>query len=105
MVKAGRLGQKTLVGFYKYKDQQGRGEPDPTLAGIVKPLIRKQEKLTEQQISSRLFLPMVLEATRVLAERKVRDPRDVDLGLIYGIGFPPFKGGLLFWPTRSAPAS
>jgi hypothetical protein len=40
---------------------------------------------------------MVLEATRILEEKIVRDVRDVDLGLIYGIGFPPFKGGLLFW--------
>ena len=42
-------------------------------------------------------LPMVLEATRILDENIVRDPRDVDLGLIFGTGFPPFKGGLLFW--------
>ncbi|HVC97414.1 MAG TPA: 3-hydroxyacyl-CoA dehydrogenase NAD-binding domain-containing protein [Pirellulales bacterium] len=97
MVKAGRLGQKSLAGFYKYKDKLGRGEPDAQLADVVKPLVRKQEKLTQDQITSRLFLPMVLEATRILSERKVRDPRDVDLGLIYGIGFPPFKGGLLFW--------
>jgi len=97
MVKAGRLGQKSLAGFFKYKDKLGRGEPDAQLADVVKPLVRKQEKLSQEQISSRLFLPMVLEATRILAERKVRDPRDVDLGLIYGIGFPPFKGGLLFW--------
>jgi 3-hydroxyacyl-CoA dehydrogenase/enoyl-CoA hydratase/3-hydroxybutyryl-CoA epimerase/3-hydroxyacyl-CoA dehydrogenase/enoyl-CoA hydratase/3-hydroxybutyryl-CoA epimerase/enoyl-CoA isomerase len=97
MVASGRLGQKTLVGFYKYKDKQGRGEPDPSLADVVRPLVRKQEKLSEEQITSRLFLPMVLEATRILNERKVRDPRDVDLGLIFGIGFPPFKGGLLFW--------
>ena len=40
---------------------------------------------------------MIVEATRILDERIVRDPRDVDLGLIYGCGFPPFKGGLLFW--------
>jgi 3-hydroxyacyl-CoA dehydrogenase/enoyl-CoA hydratase/3-hydroxybutyryl-CoA epimerase/3-hydroxyacyl-CoA dehydrogenase/enoyl-CoA hydratase/3-hydroxybutyryl-CoA epimerase/enoyl-CoA isomerase len=54
-------------------------------------------KFTEEQIQHRLFLPMLLEATRILEEKKVRDPRDIDLGLIYGIGFPPFKGGLLFW--------
>ena len=40
---------------------------------------------------------MVLEATRILEAKVVRDPRDVDLGLIFGVGFPPFKGGLLFW--------
>ena len=40
---------------------------------------------------------MVLEATRILEEKVVRDVRDVDLGLIFGVGFPPFKGGLLFW--------
>ena len=44
-----------------------------------------------------MFLPMLLEATRVLAEKIARDARDVDLGLIFGLGFPPFKGGLLFW--------
>jgi 3-hydroxyacyl-CoA dehydrogenase/enoyl-CoA hydratase/3-hydroxybutyryl-CoA epimerase/3-hydroxyacyl-CoA dehydrogenase/enoyl-CoA hydratase/3-hydroxybutyryl-CoA epimerase/enoyl-CoA isomerase len=98
MVKAGRLGQKTGVGFFAYKDKkEGRGAPDPTLADVVKPLLRGQTRLSEQQIVERLFLPMVLEATRILEEHKVRDSRDVDLGLIYGIGFPPFKGGLLFW--------
>ena len=49
------------------------------------------------------MLPMLLEATRVLAEKLVRDPRDVDLGLIYGIGFPPFRGGLLFWADTLGP--
>ena len=49
------------------------------------------------EITHRLFLPMLLEATRVLEDRIVRDVRDVDLGLIFGLGFPPFKGGLLHW--------
>lgn len=97
MVQAKRLGQKTGIGFFVYKDKKGRGEPDPTLGDLLRPLVRKQEKLSQDQIIARMFLPMVLEATRILAEGKVRDPRDVDLGLIFGIGFPPFKGGLLFW--------
>jgi 3-hydroxyacyl-CoA dehydrogenase/enoyl-CoA hydratase/3-hydroxybutyryl-CoA epimerase/3-hydroxyacyl-CoA dehydrogenase/enoyl-CoA hydratase/3-hydroxybutyryl-CoA epimerase/enoyl-CoA isomerase len=53
--------------------------------------------LDKKELESRLFLPMLLEATRVLEEGIVRDVRDVDLGLIFGIGFPPFRGGLLFW--------
>lgn len=97
MVEARRLGQKTGVGFFSYGDKKGKGQPDPTLATIIDPLIRKKEKFAPEQIEHRLFLPMVLEATRILAENVVRDPRDVDLGLIFGTGFPPFKGGLLYW--------
>jgi 3-hydroxyacyl-CoA dehydrogenase/enoyl-CoA hydratase/3-hydroxybutyryl-CoA epimerase/enoyl-CoA isomerase len=40
---------------------------------------------------------MFLEATRVLEEGIVREPADVDMGLILGIGFPPFRGGILRW--------
>jgi hypothetical protein len=40
---------------------------------------------------------MLLEATRILEEEIVREPGHVDMGLILGIGFPPFRGGLLHW--------
>lgn len=98
MVEHKRLGQKTGAGFYKYAgSKKGKGEVDPTVETILGPLRRKQEKFNTEQIQNRLFLPMVLEASRILDEKIVRDPRDVDLGLIFGTGFPPFKGGLLFW--------
>ncbi|HTM56710.1 MAG TPA: 3-hydroxyacyl-CoA dehydrogenase family protein, partial [Pirellulales bacterium] len=65
---------------------------------LIKQYVNKNpQKFTQEQITARLFLPMVLEATRILEAKVVRDPRDVDLGLIFGVGFPPFKGGLLFW--------
>ena len=44
-----------------------------------------------------MFLAMLLEATRTLEEGIMREPADVDMGLILGIGFPPFKGGVLRW--------
>ncbi len=97
LVKAGRLGQKSGAGFFAYKDRSGRGTPDPAANEIIKSCVRKQEKFTSEQIIARLFLPMVLEATRILEDKVVRDARDVDLGLIFGTGFPPFKGGLLYW--------
>ena len=40
---------------------------------------------------------MLTEASRVLTEGIVREPGDVDMGLILGIGFPPWRGGLLHW--------
>jgi len=98
LVKAGRLGQKSGAGFFAYKDARGRGTPDPEAEKIVQQYVRKgPQKFTTEQIQHRLFLPMVLEATRILEAKVVRDVRDVDLGLIFGVGFPPFKGGLLFW--------
>jgi 3-hydroxyacyl-CoA dehydrogenase/enoyl-CoA hydratase/3-hydroxybutyryl-CoA epimerase/3-hydroxyacyl-CoA dehydrogenase/enoyl-CoA hydratase/3-hydroxybutyryl-CoA epimerase/enoyl-CoA isomerase len=97
LMKAGRLGQKSLAGFFRYKHHTARGEHDAEFDRLIAPLLREPKQLARDDIANRLFLPMVLEATRVLEEQIVRDVRDVDLGLIYGIGFPPFKGGLLFW--------
>jgi 3-hydroxyacyl-CoA dehydrogenase/enoyl-CoA hydratase/3-hydroxybutyryl-CoA epimerase/3-hydroxyacyl-CoA dehydrogenase/enoyl-CoA hydratase/3-hydroxybutyryl-CoA epimerase/enoyl-CoA isomerase len=97
LVKAGRLGQKSGSGFFAYKDKKGRGTPDPEVEKLLKTYVRKEQKFTAEQITHRLFLPMVLEATRILEAKVVRNVRDVDLGLIFGVGFPPFKGGLLFW--------
>ena len=104
MVKANRLGRKTGVGFFSYQNKKQRPEPDPSLADVVAPYLREHAPFTAEEITSRLFLPMLLEATRVLEDKIVRDPRDVDLGLIFGLGFPAFKGGLLFWADSVGPA-
>ena len=97
MVKSGRLGQKTGRGFYLHHDRRKGALPDPELEGFLAPYVRGRKELSMEQLTMRLFLPMLLEATRVLEERIVRDPRDVDFGLIFGLGFPAFRGGLLFW--------
>jgi 3-hydroxyacyl-CoA dehydrogenase/enoyl-CoA hydratase/3-hydroxybutyryl-CoA epimerase/3-hydroxyacyl-CoA dehydrogenase/enoyl-CoA hydratase/3-hydroxybutyryl-CoA epimerase/enoyl-CoA isomerase len=97
MVKLGRLGQKSGKGFFSYQNKKGRAEDDPEVEKLIATYRRGGTKLTREQMQSRLFLPMLLEATRMLAERIVRDVRDVDLGLIFGLGFPPFQGGLLYW--------
>lgn len=97
MYKKGRLGQKSGAGFFKYEGGSSRGKPDPEVDEIIQQRRRGEQRFTQDELTARLFLPMLLEATRILQEDLVRDPRDVDLALIYGIGFPPFRGGLLFW--------
>jgi 3-hydroxyacyl-CoA dehydrogenase/enoyl-CoA hydratase/carnithine racemase len=104
LVKAGRLGEKTGRGFYRHTQRKrGKLELDPELAPLIAPYIRGKSELDRDAVQRRLMLPMVLEATRILAERLVRDVRDVDLGMIFGLGFPPFRGGLLWWADQIGP--
>lgn len=100
LVKAGRLGQKSGKGFFAYDNPKKKGTPDPELRNFIDPYMKETRAFEAEQIMHRLFLPMLLEATRILQDRIVRDVRDVDLGLIFGLGFPPFKGGLLHWADR-----
>ena len=51
--------------------------------------------MDETEIQMRVVLPMINEASIILEEGIVNSPSEVDLGLIFGIGFPPFRGGLL----------
>lgn len=96
LVSMGRLGQKSGAGFYKY-GKGLKGDDDPALAPILAKHQREKRTFTTDELQQRLFLPMVNEAARVLAEGIVRDPVDLDMGLILGIGFPPWRGGLLRW--------
>jgi 3-hydroxyacyl-CoA dehydrogenase/enoyl-CoA hydratase/3-hydroxybutyryl-CoA epimerase/3-hydroxyacyl-CoA dehydrogenase/enoyl-CoA hydratase/3-hydroxybutyryl-CoA epimerase/enoyl-CoA isomerase len=104
LVKQGRLGQKSGRGFFSYQNKKGKAEEDPAVAPIIAGYRRSERKFTRDELTQRLFLPMLLEATRMLEDKIVRDVRDVDLGLIFGLGFPPFKGGLLYWADTIGPA-
>ncbi len=97
MAKAGRLGQKSGAGFRRHAGKKAAA--DPAFAAILDPHRTGEQTPTPspEAITDRLFLPMLLEATRVLEEGIVREPADVDMGLILGIGFPPFRGGILRW--------
>ncbi|HZY86916.1 MAG TPA: 3-hydroxyacyl-CoA dehydrogenase NAD-binding domain-containing protein, partial [Gemmataceae bacterium] len=96
LVAAGRLGQKSGAGFYSYA-KGPRGADDPALEAILARCRTGRREISKEEITDRLFLPMLTEASRVLTEGIVREPGDVDMGLILGIGFPPFRGGLLRW--------
>jgi 3-hydroxyacyl-CoA dehydrogenase / enoyl-CoA hydratase / 3-hydroxybutyryl-CoA epimerase / enoyl-CoA isomerase len=94
LIKAGRLGRKSGAGLRKF-GARGKAEPDPAIAGLLARHKTGGRTPEEPEITDRLFLAMLLEATRVLEEGIVRSPADLDMGLILGIGFPPFKGGVL----------
>jgi len=100
MYKKGRLGRKSGAGFFSYASGtawDGPSRPDPGVEQLIAQWARPAQPLTPETITHRLILPMVLEATRLLEEGKVRHPGDVDLAVLFGLGFPHARGGLLYW--------
>lgn len=92
LVGAGRLGQKTGRGFYRYRSGK-RLHPDGENYRLVGD--PESRKLPPETLQERMVLAMINEAAICLQEGVVREPRDVDVAMVMGTGFPPFRGGLL----------
>ncbi|PKA62965.1 Glyoxysomal fatty acid beta-oxidation multifunctional protein MFP-a [Apostasia shenzhenica] len=104
MLKDKRSGEASGKGFYKY-DERRKISPDPE----IKKYIEKSRsaagvtpdpelmKLSDKDIIEMVFLPVVNEACRVLDEGVVVKASDLDIGSIMGMGFPPYRGGIIFW--------
>jgi 3-hydroxyacyl-CoA dehydrogenase/enoyl-CoA hydratase/3-hydroxybutyryl-CoA epimerase len=87
-----RLGKKGGLGFYRWKGER-RLRPDPHVYALVAE--RGGRVAPEGEAVDRMVLPMVNEAALCLAEGIARTPADIDLAMVTGTGFPPFRGGLL----------
>ncbi len=104
LYKANRFGQKNGKGFYTFSiDAKGKPkkEVNPEIYAV---LGQDQSKLnttiTDQEIIDRLMLPFIFESSRCLSEKIVDHSYELDLAMLTGLGFPPFRGG----PMRYAQA-
>lgn len=90
-----RLGKKNKRGFYLYDDKGKQLSADRGIYSELK-LVMPSNPLTEKECLERGIFTMINEAALALIEdRIVNSPDDVDLAMIMGTGFPPFRGGLL----------
>jgi 3-hydroxyacyl-CoA dehydrogenase/enoyl-CoA hydratase/3-hydroxybutyryl-CoA epimerase len=92
LIAAGRLGKKNGKGMYVYAGKQK--EFDPKVYEILGVTPRFGILAVEEMVE-RCILPMINEASRCLEEGIVTSAAEVDLAMIMGTGFPPFRGGLL----------
>jgi len=94
LLAAGRLGRKGGSGFYDYENGKRRGPSAEAyeILGVRRPEV---SALPGDLIETRLVLPMINEAAFCLSEGVVHSPARLDLAMIFGTGFPPFRGGLL----------
>ena len=96
MFENNRYGQKNGVGFYKYeKDKRGKPKKvvDEETYALIKPVVSEPQEYTPEDIIARCMIPMCIEIARCLEEGIVDTPNEADMGLIMGLGFPPFRGG------------
>jgi 3-hydroxyacyl-CoA dehydrogenase/enoyl-CoA hydratase/3-hydroxybutyryl-CoA epimerase/enoyl-CoA isomerase len=91
-----RLGQKNGKGYYAYvPDKKGkpRKTVDPTTYELIKGVVAGRKDFAPEEIVARCMVPMVNEVGRCLEEKIVATPQEADMALLYGVGFPPFRGG------------
>jgi 3-hydroxyacyl-CoA dehydrogenase / enoyl-CoA hydratase / 3-hydroxybutyryl-CoA epimerase len=87
-----RVGKKGGSGLYLY-DEGKRKEPDPEVYKVLG--IRSPHPADAKAVVERMVLPMINEAALILEEKIVGSAAELDLAMIMGTGFPPFRGGLL----------
>ncbi len=90
MIESGRLGRKSKRGFYDYRKKPKRVAED------VYDLIDWDEsEVADQEIVERCWMQMLNETARCIEDGVIENPNDIDIGVIFGFGFPPFRGGIL----------
>jgi len=106
MVEAGLLGEKSGKGFYLYEKGK-QGELNPELHPYLPAAAAKEKEfdanmsagqsavMAASDIIDACLIPMLVEALQCLREAVVHEPEQLDAAFVYGIGFPPFRGGLL----------
>lgn len=92
-----RYGQKNNHGFYNYTVDK-RGKKQKSVDGQIQTLIQqnvgKAQEFSQDEIIARMMIPMINEVIRCLDEGIIASPAEADIALVYGLGFPPFRGGV-----------
>ncbi|WP_086981909.1 fatty acid oxidation complex subunit alpha FadB [Vibrio aphrogenes] len=94
---AQKYGQKNGHGFYTYTlDKKGKPTKtfDPSILTLLKEVTADSKTFSDEDIINRTMIPMINEVVLCLEESIIASPQEADMALIYGLGFPPFRGGV-----------
>ncbi len=99
LLEAGHLGKKTGDGFYVHLSWTKKVSKNfsSDLRRLAPAHSAQEEFLTDQEVEDRMLMAMLAEAARCIEEKVVQSAADLDLATVFGMGFPPFRGGLLRW--------
>lgn len=101
---AGRLGQKTKSGFYDYPNDIRVPEPSEEALKLIQSFAKSKdiasEELSDQEILERCLYALINEGFKILAEGIVSQPSDIDVIYLFGYGFPPYRGGPMYYAEQ-----
>ena len=101
LCEAGRFGQKTGKGYYKYEAGSRAPLPDPDVETLIDQTLtrlgRKRRTVSDDEILERMMYPMINEGAKILAEGIAARPSDIDVVWLYGYGWPIYRGGPMYW--------
>jgi 3-hydroxyacyl-CoA dehydrogenase len=104
LCEAGRFGQKTGKGYYKYESGSRAPLPDPEVEKLIDETLtrlgRKRRVVSDDEILERMMYPMINEGARILEEGIAARPGDIDVVWLYGYGWPIYRGGPMFWADQ-----
>ena len=104
LCEQGWFGQKTGRGFYLYPDGARTGTPDPEVLAIIDAERQRAgvqpRAFSQDDILRRYLAAMVSEAANVISEGIALRPLDVDVALLYGYGFPRYRGGPMHYADQ-----
>jgi 3-hydroxyacyl-CoA dehydrogenase len=103
LVAQGRLGQKAGRGFYRYEGRTRISDPEvlALIEGVSRDLGVTRRAIADEEILDRLLHPLVNEGARILDEGIALRSGDIDIVYVNGYGFPPYKGGPMYWAEHA----
>ena len=100
LAEAGRHGQKTGRGYYRYEAGQRTPVPDPEVDELIRRVSEelgiKRRPVSDQEVLERCLYAMINEGAKILEEKIALRASDIDTVWIHGYGFPPHRGGPMF---------
>ncbi|GAA5442346.1 fatty acid oxidation complex subunit alpha [Microbulbifer sp. NBRC 101763] len=101
LVEMGRLGQKSGAGYYRYDPETRARTSDPEVQAIIEAQAKahgiERRDISDKEILNRLTFALINEGARILEEGIAQRPSDIDVVYVYGYGFPPHRGGPMFY--------
>jgi 3-hydroxyacyl-CoA dehydrogenase len=104
LCEAGRFGQKTGAGWYRYEAGSRNAIPDPAVTAIIEKY-RKQKGITPRKVSNeeiveRCIYALVNEGARIVEDGTAQRSSDIDIVYLNGYGFPAWRGGPMFYADQ-----